>query len=71
MKFAEISQGYILPINIDEQELMRVLEENDYVLKEDLDDFGQHLAEKMVSKGLLNRFKCEDKIAYGPNQGEE
>lgn len=70
MKFMEITGGFILPVNNDEQELIRVLEKNDSIWKADLDDFGISIAEKMVSKGLLTRIEEHDKIGYKPNIGD-
>ena len=67
MRFMEITGGFILPVNNDEEELIKVLEKHDLIWESELDEYGVSIAEKMVGKGLLNRVEREDKIGYEPN----
>jgi len=70
MKFMEITGGFILPVNNDEEELIHVLEEHEVIWQEDLGEYGVSIAEKMVSKGMLTRVKEEKKTGYRPNLGD-
>ena len=66
----EINDGYVLPVNLDEQIVLKELEENSFLEKDKLDEYYQSIAEQMRSKGLLKQTKKNNKIVFVPNQGE-
>jgi len=66
----EITGGHFLPVNNEEQEIIRILEKEETVWRSELDEYGCSLADKMVSKGLLNRIEKDEKIGYRPNLGD-
>lgn len=70
MRFMEINDGYILPVNLDEQVLLRELEERDFLVREDLDPYYKNIAQQMRSKGLLKQTYKDNKVVFVPNQGE-
>ena len=70
MKFMEINDGYILPVYLDEQHVLRELEEHDFIEHDKLTEYFQQVADNMRSKGLLNKVKKDNKIVYVPNQGD-
>lgn len=70
MRFMEINDGYVLPVNLDEQIVLKELEENSFLEKDKLDEYYQSIAEQMRSKGLLKQTKKNNKIVFVPNQGE-
>lgn len=70
MRFMQIAGGFILSVNNNEQELIKILEKKDIVWQSELNSFAINLAEKMVSKGLLIRVEQDNIIGYRPNLGD-
>ena len=70
MKFMEINDGFILPVYLDEQTVLKDLEENGFIDESNLTEYYQQIAEDMMSKGLLKKAKKSGKIGYTANQGE-
>ena len=69
MRFREFQGGLQIPVSLEEDALIRKIEESDNVIeKEKLDEREIELARKMVSRGCLNRYIKEKKTYYVVNK---
>jgi hypothetical protein len=65
MRYAEIASGMRVHVSSEEQELLDVIGKE--IAQDNLDERGEELARQMIARGLVNRFKKDDKIFLRPN----
>jgi hypothetical protein len=68
MRYFEITSGVRMPISSEEQDILDKVGESS-LNKSDLDERDQEVARKMVTRGLLNRGRDDDKnIVFTTNK---
>lgn len=67
MRFYEISSGFRVVINGEEQKLLDRFNTTKTISKSDLSEREFELALKMVSRGLLDRRREGEKFVFVPN----
>lgn len=66
MRFREIRGGIQIPVSLEEQGLIDLIEskENEVIMRKDLDERQREVARKMVSRGVLERTQREGSLYY-------
>ena len=65
MKFREIRGGLRVPVSLEEQDLLDLIETHEGVVKRlDLDERQRELARKLVSRDILHRIKQDESLFY-------
>lgn len=67
MRFVEIVNGFLTPVNNEENVLLDHIQSNSPVSKESLNEREQELARNLTSRGVLIRFKIDDKLHFKLN----
>jgi hypothetical protein len=73
MRFREFQGGIQMPVSLEEEALIKKIDDSKEGIteKNDLDERELELARKMVSRGLLNRFRTNEKTFYMVNSLED
>jgi hypothetical protein len=72
MRYYEISSGFRIPVSEEEQQLLDRAGENRCLMRSDLSEREEHMAWRMVSRGLLNQETDENhKIFFIPNDAND
>ena len=72
MRFREIRGGIQVPVSNEEQELLERIEKSSGMFRKDLNERERELARLMVSRGVLNRMRDDDKqVRYLINDLED
>jgi len=66
MRFLEIRGGIQIPVSLEEQDLIDLIESNDNAIikRSDLDERQKEVARKMVSRGVLERTQHNGSLYY-------
>lgn len=66
MRFREIRGGIQIPVSLEEQGLIDLIEskEGEFIQRKELDERQQELARKMVSRGVLERTQRDGSLFY-------
>lgn len=66
MRFREIRGGIQIPVSLEEQGLIDLIEskEGEFIKSSELDERQKELARKMVSRGVLDRTKRDGSLFY-------
>lgn len=66
MRFREIRGGIQIPVSLEEQGLIDLIEskEGEFIKRSELDERQKELARKMVSRGVLDRTKRDGSLFY-------
>lgn len=66
MRFREIRGGIQIPVSLEEQDLIDLIEskEGEFIQRKELDERQQELARKMVSRGVLERTQRDGSLFY-------
>jgi len=66
MRFREIRGGIQIPVSIEEQGLIDLIEsqEGNFVKRSELDERQREVARKMVSRGVLDRTQRDGSLYY-------
>ena len=68
MKFVELAGSILQPISNEENVLLEKVKEYQKPLpKEQLDEREKELARQLVNRGILTRFRKNDKLYFIPN----
>lgn len=67
MRYREIAGGIRVYVSQEEDTLVQKILEAGTAQKKSLDEREQEVARKLVSRGILNRVKANDEIAYVVN----
>lgn len=68
MRFYEITSGVRIPVSEEEQALLDLTTDHNRIVRAELDERQQEVARRMVSRGLLRRFRDKTgKIVFEPN----
>lgn len=67
MRYREIAGGIRVYVSQEEDTLVQKILEAGTAQKKSLDEREQEVARKLVSRGVLNRVKANDEIAYVVN----
>jgi hypothetical protein len=73
MRFREFQGGIQMPVSLEEEALIKKIDDSKEGIteKDELDERELELARKMVSRGLLNRFRTNEKTFYMVNKLED
>jgi len=71
MRYFEILGGIRMEVDQEERDMLEAYNHVGMIPDEELNERGQEVARKMVSRGLLNRLSKDGKIYYEPNGLEE
>lgn len=66
MRFREIRGGIQIPVSIEEQGLIDLIEsqESRFIKRSELDERQKEVARKMVSRGILERTQLDGSLYY-------
>jgi hypothetical protein len=66
MRFREIRGGIQMPVSLEEQALIDLIEsqEGEFVQRSELDERQKEVARKMVSRGVLDRTQRDGSLYY-------
>ena len=66
MRFREIRGGLQIPVSIEEQDLIDLIEsqEGNFIKRQELDERQREVARKMVSRGVLERTQRDGSLYY-------
>jgi len=70
MRFLEIRGGIQIPVSLEEQDLVDLIESQDgaIIKRSDLDERQKEVARKMVSRGVLERAQHDGSLYYVVNR---
>jgi hypothetical protein len=72
MRFREFQGGIQMPVSLEEEALIKKIDDSQGITEKDkLNERELELARKMVSRGLLNRFRTNEKTFYVVNGLED
>lgn len=71
MRFFEISSGFRVPVDEEQQHIIDLAVEKRQLRNTDLDERSEEVARLMVTRGLLNRESDDDGIYYMPNDAAD
>jgi hypothetical protein len=73
MRFREFQGGIQMPVSLEEEALIKKIDDSKEGIteKDNLDERELELARKMVSRGLLNRVRTNEKTFYMVNKLED
>lgn len=66
MRYFEIAGGLRVPVSADESSILSLGGKGD-IARSDLDDRQNEIARTMTSRGLLRRYKKDEKTFFRPN----
>ncbi len=67
MRYFEITSGVRIHVSGEEQDILDKAADT-HIAKHALDDREREVARRMVSRGILKRFKMDDKIHFKKNK---